>query len=187
MRRCPAGRTYPAVTLRPSGPRPGIRISGRGAVKSGEARQRGSGSASAAHTADLNTFDGGTGQCLNEGFAQRSRVGGEPEIRPVNPPVLPGHPVQVAADQIYGELGVGLIGVVDPQTAPTDQPPRGQRHDSECFGFPSLAHPVSVIHTTAGAMKIAARRKRLLDAAARNSAHQLNLRLHTWHMPKMTS
>lgn len=47
----------------------GDRISGRGAVKNGEARQRGSGSAPAAHAADLNTFDGGTGQCLNQVFA----------------------------------------------------------------------------------------------------------------------
>ena len=101
----------------------------------------------AAHAADLNTFDGGTRQCLNEVFAQRRRVGGESEVRPVDPSVFPSHPVQVAADHIYGKLGIRLIGVVDAQAASTDQPPRRQRHNSVCSGFPCLAYLVRVIHT----------------------------------------
>src|SRR6201996_8731868 len=116
-------------------------------VKNGDAGEGSPGPAKAAHARDLDALRRRPLPRLGERFPRGGLVSWQPEVRPGDPPVLPGHAAHRAAHHVKAELRVGPAGIRPAQATPPDQPPRGQLHNAARARFPGTRpeHHVPVL------------------------------------------
>lgn len=125
----------------------GDRFTGRHPVEDGQAGQGGSCASDATRAGDLHAFARGARPCFAQCVGGGCAVGGEPEIRPAHPPVLPRHRRWSATRQVHPQAGRGVRRDRAAKRPPAHEPARGKAQDTGRRRLPCGAHGPSVATT----------------------------------------
>ena len=125
----------------------GDRFTSRHPVEDGQAGQGGSCASDATRAGDLHAFARGARPCFAQCVGGGCAVGGEPEIRPAHPPVLPRHRRWSATRQVHPQAGRGVRRDRAAKSPPAHEPARGKAQDTGRRRLPCGAHGPSVATT----------------------------------------